>query len=158
MKNRNLFLLIFALILCFSIGVTSSFFTKNELDPWYFSLRHPFWTPPGYVFSIVWPLLYTMIALSFWRVLILPKKINKSKALVAFSCQLFLNFTWSFSFFYLKSPLLGLMNISLLLGAIYWNIITFYPLSKSSGSLLIPYFIWVLYATTLNIGFLVMNQ
>jgi translocator protein len=148
-SRKKIILFIFSLLFCYAVEWTASFFTQSSVDTWYQSLEKPFWNPPNLAFPIVWTILYTMIAVSLWKILCEPKAYS-FKVSSAFFVQMFLNFTWSFSFFYMQSPTLGLINILILLAAIMWNIYVFRPYSKMAAQLLIPYFLWVAYATSLN--------
>jgi translocator protein len=146
---KKLFLLIASFVFCYAIAWTGSLFVESSIGSWYGHLKKAVWNPPPIAFSIVWNILYGMIAVSFWKILCIHK-IAKRKALLPFFIQMFFNFTWTYLFFYLQSPLLGLINIVLLTIFIAWNIQAFYVYSKSAAWLLVPYFIWVGYATTLN--------
>lgn len=123
-KYKNTMLLIFSLLFCYAVEWSASFFTKSSVGSWYTELEKPFWNPPNLAFPLVWTVLYTMIGISFWLILCNAKAYTPKVFLVFFG-QMLLNFTWSVSFFYLKSPQLGLINILLLLCAISWNIYAF---------------------------------
>ncbi|SCA58562.1 Tryptophan-rich protein TspO [Chlamydiales bacterium SCGC AB-751-O23] len=147
---------ILSLAFCYTIGLIASFFTQKSVGVWYPSLEKPFWNPPNIAFPIVWTILYTMIGISLWKIICEPKA-YKIKVALAFLIQILLNFTWPFSFFYLQSPMIGLFNILLLLLSIIWNIKMFWPYSKVASKLLVPYFFWVVYATSLNISIWYLN-
>lgn len=153
--RKSIYLLL-SLLLCYSVEWTASLFTQSSVASWYVGLKKPSWNPPNIAFPIVWTLLYTMIAVSFWLILCKPSAYSL-KTFSAFGVQLLANFTWSFAFFYLQSPALGLVNILVLLVAIFWNVMIFHPHSKLAAKLLIPYLLWVLYATTLNFSIWVNN-
>jgi len=155
-KYKNTMLLLISLLFCYGVEWVASIFTQSSVGSWYRELEKPFWNPPNFVFPLVWTLLYTMIGISFWLILC-NKRAYNSRVFFAFFGQMFLNLTWSISFFYLQSPLLGLMNILLLLCAISWNMYVFLPYSKLAVKLLIPYFLWVMYATTLNLSIWLSN-
>lgn len=155
-KYKRTLLLILSLLFCYGVEWSASAFTRSSVDSWYMELEKPFWNPPNLAFPIVWTILYTMIGISFWLILC-KLKAYTPKVFMAFFAQMLLNFTWSFSFFYLQSPLLGLINILLLLSAISWNIYIFSPYSKLAARLLLPYLLWVMYATTLNFSIWLMN-
>lgn len=143
---------------CLIIEVVSSIFTMESVDGWYLTLRKPFWTPPGWVFGPVWTILYISIAVSGWLVYVskAPKKyIYKGLAIWGF--ELLFNFIWSFFFFYLQSTILGLIDIIILDVLVLINILYFWKISKVAGAILLPYFFWILYATTLNAGIYLMN-
>lgn len=155
-SRKRILLLVLSLIFCYTVEFTASFFTQSSVGTWYVSLKKPFWNPPNLAFPIVWTLLYTMIGVSLWKILCEPK-VHRFRVLSVFFLQIFLNFTWSLSFFYLQSPILGLFNIVLLLFAIVWNIYVFNFYSKTAARLLVPYFLWVAYASSLNLAIWYLN-
>ncbi|MFT4554462.1 MAG: benzodiazapine receptor [Chlamydiales bacterium] len=155
-KRKKVALFILSLLFCYAVEVTASFFTQSSVGSWYVSLEKPFWNPPNLAFPVVWTALYTMMGVSLWKILCEPKAYF-FKVFLAFFVQIFLNFTWSFAFFYMQSPSLGLFNIVLLLLAIMWNIYVFSQHSKTAARLLIPYFLWVGYASSLNLAIWYLN-
>lgn len=124
---------------------------------WYNSLTKPPFSPPSYIFTPVWIILYILIGTAF--VLYAQKFTIKDKTTgyVFFFSQLLLNFLWSPVFFGLKSIHLALVIIVFMDLFILLTIRSFYSISKPSGILLIPYFIWTLFATYLNLGYLFLN-
>ena len=123
---------------------------------WYNSLIKPFLSPPNGVFLPVWTVLYITILISFILYFINPNK-NKKTGYIFFFVQLVLNLSWSFVFFKFKSISGGLIIIFLMGVFIFLTIKKFYFVSKISGLILIPYFLWVLFAAYLNLGFLILN-
>ena len=123
---------------------------------WYNFLIKPFLSPPDGVFLPVWTVLYITILISFILYFINPNK-NKKSGYIFFFVQLVLNLSWSFVFFKFKSISGGLIIIFLMGVFIFLTIKKFYSVSKISGLILIPYFLWVLFATYLNLGFLILN-
>lgn len=150
MSKKSLSLLLVSLLVVYGVEWAASLFTRSSVGGWYVSLVKPSWNPPNWVFPVVWTLLYTSMGISLWGALKQPIA-HKGRLLLPYSVQLALNFTWSWAFFYSQSPLLGLVNIILLNGAILWTIISFWSSCRWAALLLIPYFSWVLYATTLNL-------
>lgn len=124
---------------------------------WYKELTKPFLSPPSWIFSPVWCILYISIFVSL--ILYITKKSGQSKiqGYIWFAVQMLLNLLWTPAFFMLKNIGLGLIIISLLDVAVFFNIKKFYEINKISGILLIPYLIWILFATYLNFGFYVLN-
>ena len=158
MKKNKLFWLFGFLVLCFLIASFGSFSTKESLTPWYSQLEKPAWNPPSWVFSPVWIILYIMIAFSGWLLCLSKKSHAKSWALFFYFVQLLLNGLWSFFFFYFQNPTLSLIDIILLNLFILATIISAFNTSKkSAGALLIPYFLWTLYALTLNAAIVYLN-
>lgn len=154
---KNIYKLTLSLSIPLFIGFISSFFTMNSIDSWYTNLEKPFFNPPNWIFWPVWTILYIMIWISFY--LIWKKWFwkQKNKLILVYSIQLLLNFLWSFSFFYFKSPTLWLINIIILLIFIILNIIYFYKSNKIAWYLLFPYLIWVIFATILNFYIFILN-
>jgi tryptophan-rich sensory protein len=140
------------IVLCLITQVLGSIWTRETVSTWYPTLVKPAWTPPGWLFGPVWTVLYVMIAFSGWFIYRAESSPNRTLALVFYGIQLALNFIWSFLFFSLQSPLLGLIDIVLLCIFISLTIVKAFPLTRLGSLLLVPYLIWVLYATSLNAG------
>lgn len=124
---------------------------------WYQTLNRPFLSPPAWVFPPMWTFLYITI---FVSLVFYAKDFNvrdKKWGYTLFLLQMLANFAWTPVFFGLKNIALSLAIIILLDVLVLFNIIEFYKNSKISGLLLIPYFIWILFATYLNFGYLVLN-
>ena len=118
-------------------------------DIWYQELVKSSLNPPGYVFGIVWPILYLLMSISAFRTF------NETKNL--FLIQLLFNAIWSWLFFAFQMPLIALLNIWLLIYLnIKLNLKMFYQ-DKLSGFLFIPYLLWLLFASYLNL-FIVINN
>jgi len=124
---------------------------------WYSTLIQPPLKPPAWLFAPVWTVLYITMAVSLF--LYARKYTIKSKAwgYVLFFTQLLVNLSWSPAFFGLKNIGLALALIILLDILVFFNIIEFFKVSKSAGRCLIPYFIWILFATYLNLGIFILN-
>ena len=124
---------------------------------WYNSLTKPFLTPSGNIFPPVWTVLYLTIFISFILFIAKTSFRSKLRGFLYFGIQMILNFVWPLIFFGLKSIGLGLVVIILLDIFLFLTIKEFYKISKSSAYLLIPYFMCVIFATYLNLGFLIIN-
>lgn len=159
MKEKKLWISLIAFILlCLTIEIIGGFWTKESVSSWYPTLIKPSWTPPDWVFGPVWSLLYLMIAISGWLIYQAEHSHQRTIALILFGVQLALNFIWSFLFFSLKSPILGLIDIVLLCLLISLTIVKAWPVRPMASLLLIPYLIWVLYAASLNAGIWLLNR
>jgi benzodiazapine receptor len=134
-------------ILALIIGGLASSNTAD--DVWYQTLIKSPLNPPGYVFGIVWPILYLLMSISAFRTF------NETKNL--FLIQLLFNALWSWLFFAFQMPFVALLNIWLL---IYLNIkinLNMFHQDKLSGLLFIPYVLWLFFASYLNL-FIVINN
>ena len=123
---------------------------------WYYSLTKPLFSPPNWIFAPVWAMLYLSMFIAL--VLYLGKYDNNKKlGYVYFIVQLVLNMLWSPVFFGMRNISLALLVVVLLDIFVFLTIKKFYSVSKISGIILIPYMLWILFATYLNIGYLVLN-
>ncbi len=139
------------LIVCLIIGFLPSISAAfSSPDTWYRGLRKSAYTPPDYVFPIVWPILYAMIGLSLYFYLARSLKSPARSAIVIFSLHLILNFSWSLLFFRLHLPRAAFLDIILMLLSLAWIMVAFYDHSRWSAYLLVPYGMWLLLATFLN--------
>ncbi len=138
--------------LCFVFAYAGSTFTPVPGSDWYYSvLKRPSWNPPDWLFPPVWTILFLMMGASL--ALIVEQWGEKKKiqgALVIFGIQLLLNLGWSASFFGMHAPLLALAVIALLWLAIVVTIVQFRAISPLAAYLLIPYLLWVSFASYLN--------
>ena len=123
---------------------------------WYYNLTKPPLAPPDWIFPPVWSILYFSMLVALLLYLFKPTQ-NKKSGYIYFIAQLILNLLWTPAFFYLRNIVLALIVIILLDIFVILTIKSFYKVSKISGLILIPYLIWILFATYLNIGYLVLN-
>ena len=129
------------------LGGLSSSDTSNDI--WYQNLNKSILNPPGYVFGVVWPILYCLMSISAFR--------NFKQTRNLFLIQLFFNGLWSWLFFSFQMPLIALFNIWLLIVINIKLNIDFYRADKLSGIIYIPYIIWLFFASYLNL-FIVINN
>lgn len=140
-----------AILVCQGAGLLGTLFTAVGLKSWYGTLLKPTFNPPSWVFGPVWTVLFLMMGVSLYLVWerAAPDE-SGSRAMTWFFVQLALNILWSFCFFALKSPLLGLIEIMFLLAAIVVTLMTFWKVSRTAGVLLLPYLAWVSFAALLT--------
>ncbi len=125
---------------------------------WYKTLTKPFLTPPDWVFGPVWTVLYMMIFVSLVLFLKTGDFAQKLLPLSFFVVQLLLNFAWSPLFFGLHKIKAAFFVICLLWIFILATITSFFPHSKLAAILLVPYFLWVTFATYLNFELMRLNS
>ena len=140
--------LIFCIVVCMAAALVGSLWTTPALAPWYAGLSKPPWTPPNWLFGPVWTALYIMMAVAAW--LVWKRTTLVSLPMALFLIQLLLNVAWSGLFFRMKSPGAGFADIVLLWLAIAATLMSFWPVSSVAGWLLVPYLLWVSYASALN--------
>ena len=143
--------LVASIVICQGAGLIGSIFTTPAIPTWYAALRKPFFRPPNWLFAPVWITLFTLMGVSAF--LVWRKGLDDQQVKVALSIflvQLILNTSWSVVFFGLRSPLGGLIVISILWVAILLTILNFFKISMTAGLLLVPYILWVSFAGVLN--------
>lgn len=150
--------LVIAIIICQLAGVIGSFFTAPAIGSWYVFLQKPSFSPPNWIFAPVWTTLYTLMGISLY--LVWKKGLEKREiksAFVLFIIHLFLNSLWSILFFGVKNIQLAFFEIVILLVLVFYIITRFYRIDKKAAYLLIPYFLWISFATFLNYSLMLLN-
>ena len=141
----------FSLIITQLAGIVGSFFTTSAIPTWYATLEKPFFNPPNWLFGPVWVLLYGMMGVSIYLIWQqLAKNQNAGKAMLLFWIHLFFNATWSIIFFGMQNLSLAFLNIAIIWVFILVLIKQFYSINKIASYLLIPYLLWVTFASLLN--------
>lgn len=150
--------LLSALVICFAAAALGSLATAPQIATWYAGLNKPFFSPPNWIFGPVWTILYAMMAVAAW--LIWEKGQNKKEvqsALLVFLAQLAVNVLWSFLFFAWHSLWGAYLGIIVLWLLILLTIIRFFKLDRTAGWLLVPYILWVSFASFLNLAIAILN-
>ena len=157
MKKNNVEGAIISAGLALLVGILSSLFSGNQGEV-YKSLNLPPYSPPAWLFGVVWPILYILMGIAAYLIYITPAKPeDKRKALITYGAQLMVNFSWSIIFFRLQEYGMAVIVLGLLLLLVTMTLMFFYDLAKISALLLIPYYLWLLFAYYLNIGVYVLN-
>lgn len=157
-KLKDIFKLLISIIACQCAGLIGSLATVTAIPTWYATLDKPSFTPPNWLFAPAWITLYLLMGISafiVWRKGLDSRPIQV--ALMVFLAQLILNALWSVVFFGLQSPLYGVVVIIALWIAILFTILNFYKISTAAAIILLPYILWVSFATVLNISIWILN-
>lgn len=159
MKINNALKLIIAIVVSELAGIIGSIFTVSAIPNWYARLVKPALNPPAWVFGPVWTTLYALMGIALFLVWKSPSVAPKERrrGVVLFFIQLFLNAIWSIIFFGLHSPGWALVDIVALWLAIVWTMFIFYKISKPAAYLLVPYLLWVSFASYLNYSIWLLN-
>ncbi len=155
--NKSIKLFV-SIIICELAGGIGSLFTASAVQGWYTTLVKPALNPPSWVFGPVWTTLYALMGIAaflVWNKGLMRRDVRK--ALSIFIFQLVLNATWSIVFFGLQSPGWALVNICVMALAIIWTMVSFYKISKPAMWLLVPYLLWVCFASYLNYSIWILN-
>lgn len=118
-------------------------------NSWYAALDKPAATPPGWVFATVWPILYVLMGLSVAMILNARGAAGRGRALALFFTQLVLNFSWSYVFFKLHQSSLSVWLLALILALTIVTSLAFDRIRRVAAWLLVPYMVWLGYATVL---------
>lgn len=148
---KSVLTFIICLIIVYGVAAVGGLFTSNEINSdWYNSVR-PIITPPNWVFPIVWNILFFLIGVSLFMAWTKSKN-EKTKREVAwvFGVNLILNIIWSILYFGMHNPLWAFIDILLLMISIASMIFISWKVSKISSWLLLPYLIWIYFASVLN--------
>jgi len=151
--------IILSIVVVEILGGLGGYLTASSIGSWYAALERPPGTPPNAVFGPVWTVLYALMGIAFaliWHRV--PAGPEKRVAIILFFIQLALNLAWTPVFFGAHQLAAALMVITLLILAIVITIVRFRPLDRVAAGLLVPYLLWVCYATYLNAGFMVLNE
>jgi len=153
---RSALALIAFLAISFAVAALGALSTIQNVDGWYAHANRAFWTPPNAVFGPIWTVLYTLMSVAAWLVWREPRTRDRATALAVYIVQLVLNALWTPVFFGLY-PIAGpaelwaaLVIIVAIDGMVLVTMLRFWRVRRLAAVLLIPYWAWVLYATTLN--------
>ncbi len=147
-------------VTCLVVGYFSGMVTRSAIITWYPTLVKPSFNPPNWIFAPVWSMLYVMMGVAaglVWSRMEYEKEVVKN-ALVLLAIQLALNALWSFLFFGLKNPMLAGLEIIILWLMIFETYVKFAKINKIAGYLMIPYLLWVSFASILNGSIWWLNQ
>jgi translocator protein len=151
---KTIALFIGCLLVSFLPGIVGGRF---EPGAWYAALEKPALTPPAWVFPVAWTALYAVMGVALFLYLRAGARPIPRLPLVLFGVQLVLNGAWSWLFFGLRRGDLALVDIALLWIVLVLTVAAFWRRRVVAGALLLPYLLWVSFATYLNAGLVVLN-
>ena len=123
----------------------------------YETLIKPPFSPPGWLFPIVWTILYILMGIAAAKVWN-TEHTERDTALTLYAVQLAVNFFWPIFYFLFEARLLALLWLLLLIYLVFLTLKYFNEISRSAARLLLPYFVWLLYAAYLNLGTYLLNR
>ena len=148
-------LILFLVINFGALAVGGIFTSAGVSSSWYENIQKAPWTPPGWVFGAAWTSI--MIFFSIYLSTAWPKIENKKILIGLFTLQWMLNVGWNPIFFYYQNMLLGLAVILLLTFLIGFILIFYWKEVKFISLFILPYFVWLIIATSLNWYILLKN-
>ena len=155
-RMKTLFPSLKFVVLSLLVGYVSMLLQSDSISTWYPLLEKSSLTPPGYLFSLVWGVLYILMGVSagiVWA--------GRTPAtwvlMLLFFIQLFLNLLWSLTFFFLRQPMLALVVLIALFLTVSAYVIGCYGQRRLAAFLNVPYLLWLLFAAYLNAYIVVFN-
>lgn len=149
--------LIIAILIPLAVGGLSAFLTRGSMEAFQ-ALEQPPLSPPGWLFPVVWTILYILMGIASYLIYTADKPASdKFVALGLYAFQLFFNFFWSIIFFNLEKYLFALVWLIALWLLIIMTILVSRTVSKPAAWLLVPYVLWVTFAGYLNLGIYLLN-
>jgi benzodiazapine receptor len=156
-KKRDLAGLLAFVVVCLGIGALGGIATASSVETWYQTLQKPPFNPPDWVFAPVWTTLYILIGVSGWLVWRRVGFAGAKTAFQVYAAQLVLNLAWSFLFFGAKALAAALIEVVVLLISIIATIILFRSHHRGAALLLVPYALWVSFASLLTASIWYLN-
>ena len=139
-------------------GAAAGFVTREGTKIYQQSVIQPAFSPPGWLFPVVWAILYLLMAISAARVALSAEGSARSSALQLYLIQLAVNCLWPILFFNLQAFGAAFLWLVLLFALIVWMILSFRELDKTAAWLLLPYLLWTAFAGYLNYGVWMLNR
>jgi len=157
MKKQSIKGILFSIILVEVLGFISSK-ASGDIRMVYDALLKPPLSPPGWLFGVAWVILYALMGISVYLIYTDTESADRKEALQLFGWQLVLNLIWPI-FFFRWGLYQAAVVVILILDFLVWVMIKkFARINETAARLLIPYGLWLLYATYLNIGFALLNR
>lgn len=140
-----------------AVGGLATLITADSMSV-YQAFRRPPLSPPGWVFPVVWTILYLLMGYSAYRIgRSGASRADQARALAIYAFQLAVNFLWPIIFFSLQMLLTAFLVLVLLWLLILATMVLFSPIDQTAGTLLLPYLLWVTFAGYLNYGIYLLN-
>ena len=158
MVKRNWKPYLFWILLSEAVGGLSGWLTKEGTNIYQQTIVQPPLSPPGWIFLVVWTILFALMGISAARVYLTPPSGERSRGLNLFIAQLVVNFFWSPIFFNLQAFGLAFFWLLLLWGLVLWMIFVFRKVDLLAAKLQIPYLLWLTFAAYLNLGVWYLNR
>ena len=148
--------LILSLVISLGTGALAALLTRQSMGVYDDVLRPPL-SPPGWVFPVVWTVLYVLMGIAAWRVWRTPDP-GRERALTLYGAQLLLNFFWPQIFFNAQKFGFALLWIIALWVLVFLTQRSFRRIDRTAGWLFLPYVVWVTFAVYLNAGVWYLNR
>lgn len=158
MKTFNWKPYVFWIALAEGVGALAGWLTREGVELYNQTVVQPPFSPPAFVFPIVWAILYALMGIGAARVYQTPASNARSRGLLLWLVQLAFNFLWSIVFFNLQAYAFAFFWLIALWLLILWMTVSFYRVDKAAALLQIPYLLWVAFAGYLTFGVWMLNR
>jgi len=155
LKSKKFIFLGLFVFLSFFMSWWGGYISRYYKEPWYSELVKPSFSPPDWIFAPVWITLYLLMGFAIWLIWLNPKKTQK--VFTIYFTHLFVNASWSITFFAFHQVLASLLIIALIIFLVIWLVKLYYPINKISAILMLPYIAWLGFAFSLNYSIFVLN-
>lgn len=157
-RGRQTFTLLLFLVLALAAGGVGSVIQGSDVGGRYLALERPPWAPPAFLFGIVWPVLYVLIGVAGWQLWRTVGRVAAApSALTLWAVQLVVNALWPGVFFGVEAFWPAVAVIVALDVLVIATVATFWQRDRVAAALLLPYLVWILYATALNVAIAFLN-
>ena len=146
---------VFSILLALTVGGLSALATANNMNI-YDKITMPPLSPPGWLFPVVWTILFILMGISA-ALIFVSDSAQKESALFVYAVSLALNFTWSILFFNMQAFILSFIVLVGLWVSIIITIVKYFTIDKTAAWLQMPYLIWVTFAGYLNAAIVILN-
>jgi len=158
MKKKTIAVYAFWILFTEAVGAVAGFLTRQGTEAYAATIHKPPLSPPGWVFPVVWGILYLLMGISAARVYLSEPGKLRDRGLMLYILQLGFNFFWSLIFFNRQNFLFAFIWLLVLLALILLMIDAFKKVDPKAGKLQIPYALWVTFAGYLNLGVYLLNR
>ena len=157
MKRKFVVSYIIGVLIPLAVGALSALLTMGNMDLYAQGILKPPLAPPGWLFPVVWTVLYALMGISSTMIWLSPPSAERNKALNLYIAQLIVNFFWSLIFFNAQAFGFAALWLILLWVLVALMILQFWKVNRTAALLQIPYLIWLTFAAYLNIAIWILN-
>ncbi len=157
MKRKFVVSYIIGVLIPLAVGALSALLTMGNMDLYAQGILKPPLAPPGWLFPVVWTILYALMGLGSAIIWLEPPSAERNRALNLYIAQLIVNFFWSLIFFNAQAFGFAALWLILLWVLVALMILQFWKVNRNAALLQIPYLIWLTFAAYLNIAIWILN-
>ncbi len=150
MKKESIKAYAYSVGIALATGGLSALLSSGAMKIYNGAVEKPAFSPPAAVFPVVWSVLFVLMGISAARIFLAPGSLNRTRGLLLYGLQLFLNFFWTLIFFNLQAFGFAFAWLVLLWATVLVMISVFYKTDRAAAFLQLPYLLWLSFAGVLN--------